>query len=246
MQTRLVGTGCWYLTASTDRPIATYRSAYPTDRAIQQIGLSNRSAYPTDRAIQQIGLSNRSAYAADRPMLQIGRYMSYSFDRSIEQFERSKRSLAGGVSTAFRAAQQPVPICFSRGKGSHLWDVDGNEYIDYVLGFGPLLLGHSPEPVLAAVEEQLRTGLGYGASHLLEAELAEAICRTVPSAELCIISNTGSEAVHAAVRMARAATGRPGSSSSSATTTVGWTRSILVWRRSPRLGQPLEDRIRER
>ena len=134
--------------------------------------------------------------------------MSQSFDRSIAQFERSKRSLAGGVSTAFRAAQQPVPICFTRGKGSHLWDVDGNEYVDYVLGFGPLLLGHSPEPVLAAVEEQLRTGLGYGASHLLEAELAEAICRTVPSAELCIISNTGSEAVHAAVRMARAATGR--------------------------------------
>jgi glutamate-1-semialdehyde 2,1-aminomutase len=134
--------------------------------------------------------------------------VSYNFDRSIAQFERSKRSLAGGVSTAFRAAQRPVPICFSRGKGSHIWDVDGNEYIDYVLGFGPLLLGHSPEPVLAAVEEQLRTGLGFGASHLLEAELAEAICRTVPSAEMCIISNTGSEAVHAALRIARAATGR--------------------------------------
>ncbi|HXW82021.1 MAG TPA: aminotransferase class III-fold pyridoxal phosphate-dependent enzyme [Acidimicrobiales bacterium] len=134
--------------------------------------------------------------------------MSYSFDRSIAQFDRSKASLAGGVSTAFRAAQRPVPICFSRGKGSHLWDIDGNEYVDYVLGFGPLLLGHSPEPVLAAVEEQLRTALGFGASHLLEAELAEAICRTVPSAELCIISNTGSEAVHAAVRIARAATGR--------------------------------------
>jgi glutamate-1-semialdehyde 2,1-aminomutase len=134
--------------------------------------------------------------------------MSYSFDRSIAQFERSKASLAGGVSTAFRAAQRPVPICFSRGKGSHLWDIDDNEYVDYVLGFGPLLLGHSPEPVLAAAEEQLRTALGFGASHLLEAELAEAICRTVPSAELCIISNTGSEAVHAAVRIARAATGR--------------------------------------
>jgi glutamate-1-semialdehyde 2,1-aminomutase len=134
--------------------------------------------------------------------------MNRGFDRSVAQFERSKRHLAGGVATAFRAAQRPVPLCFSSGKGSHLWDVDDNEYVDYVLGFGPLLLGHSPEPVLAAVEAQLRTGLGYGASHLLEAELAEAVCRTVPSAEMCIFSNTGSEAVHAAVRLARAVTGR--------------------------------------
>jgi glutamate-1-semialdehyde 2,1-aminomutase len=134
--------------------------------------------------------------------------MSYRFDRSSAQFERAKQHLAGGVATAFRAGQKPVPLCFVRGKGSHLWDVDGNEYVDYVLGFGPLLLGHSPEPVLAAVATQLRTALGFGASHLLEAELAEAICRTVPSAELCILSNSGSEAVHAAIRVARAATGR--------------------------------------
>jgi glutamate-1-semialdehyde 2,1-aminomutase len=130
------------------------------------------------------------------------------FERSRRQHDRAQRTLAGGVATAFRAAQLPVPICFERGSGSRLWDVDGNEYIDYALAFGPLLLGHSPEPVIEAVERQLRTGLGYGASHRLEAELAEAVCRTVPSAELCVFNSTGSEAVHTALRIARAATGR--------------------------------------
>ncbi|HUA03788.1 MAG TPA: aminotransferase class III-fold pyridoxal phosphate-dependent enzyme [Solirubrobacteraceae bacterium] len=131
-----------------------------------------------------------------------------SYDRSRSQHERASRTLAGGVATAFRAAQTPVPISFERGSGARLWDIDGNEYVDYALAFGPMLLGHSPEPVIAAVEQQLRRGIGYGASHRLEAELAEAVCRTVPSAELCVFSNTGSEAVHAALRIARAATSR--------------------------------------
>src|SRR5438270_12226402 len=108
------------------------------------------------------------------------------FASSRSQNQRAQGSLAGGVATAFRAAQQPVPISFARGNGSHLWDIDGNEYIDYALAFGPMLLGHSPASVLNAVERQLSLGLGYGASHVLEAELAEAVCRTVPSAELAI------------------------------------------------------------
>jgi glutamate-1-semialdehyde 2,1-aminomutase len=131
-----------------------------------------------------------------------------SFERSREQHERARRSLAGGVATAFRANQLPLPITFERGSGARIWDIDGNEYVDYALAFGPLMLGHSPEPVLEAVERQLRTGLGYGASHRLEAELAETVCRTVPSAELAIFNSTGSEAVHVALRIARAATGR--------------------------------------
>jgi glutamate-1-semialdehyde 2,1-aminomutase len=131
-----------------------------------------------------------------------------SFAGSIAHQERARRTLARGVATAFRAAQLPVPICFARGSGSRIWDVDGNEYIDYALGFGPLLLGHSPAPVLEAVARQLEIGLGYGASHELEAELAEAVCRTVPSAERTVFVSTGSEAVHAAMRMARATTGR--------------------------------------
>lgn len=134
--------------------------------------------------------------------------MTYQFQRSMAQFERASQSLAGGVATAFRSAQQPVPVSFTTGRGSRLTDVDGNEYVDYALGFGPMLLGHSPEPVLEAVRRQLDRGLGFGASHELEAELAEAVCRTVPSAELCVFGSTGSEAVHSAIRIARAATGR--------------------------------------
>jgi glutamate-1-semialdehyde 2,1-aminomutase len=134
--------------------------------------------------------------------------VSDRFALSREQHARSRLTLAGGVATAFRAGQLPVPITFERGAGARVYDVDGWSYVDYALGFGPLLLGHSPAPVLAAVSEQLTCGLGYGASHRLEAELSEAICRTVPSAELCVFGSTGSEAVHAAIRIARATTGR--------------------------------------
>jgi glutamate-1-semialdehyde 2,1-aminomutase len=130
------------------------------------------------------------------------------FAGSRRQHERARRTLAGGVATAFRAGQQPVPICFTRGEGTHLWDVDGNRYVDYNLAFGPMLQGHSPQAVLEAVQRQLATGLGYGASHPLEAELGEAVCRVVPSAEQCVFNSTGSEAVHVALRIARSATGR--------------------------------------
>jgi glutamate-1-semialdehyde 2,1-aminomutase len=101
-----------------------------------------------------------------------------------------------------------MPICFDHGTGSHLVDIDGNDYIDYALGFGPMFLGHHPEEVIEAVGSQLARGLGYGAIHDLEAELAETICRIVPSADMCVISNTGSEAVQVALRIARATTGR--------------------------------------
>jgi glutamate-1-semialdehyde 2,1-aminomutase len=134
--------------------------------------------------------------------------VSRSFAGSFAHHARARRTLARGVATAFRASQLPVPICFERGSGARIVDVDGNEYVDYALGFGPLLLGHSPQVVLDAVRRQLDIGLGFGASHRLEADLSEAVCRTVPSAELAVFSNTGSEAVHSAIRIARAATGR--------------------------------------
>lgn len=127
---------------------------------------------------------------------------------SRTEFARRRRTLARGVATNFRADQRPVPLTFVEGRGARLRDLDGNEYVDYALAFGPLVLGHSPEPVLAAVRRQLSAGIAYGASHPLEAQLAEAVCRAVPCAELCVFSSTGSEAVHAALRIARAATGR--------------------------------------
>ncbi len=130
------------------------------------------------------------------------------YERSRAQHARARQSLAGGVATAFRASQLPVPITFDHGRGACLTDIDGNEYVDYALAFGPMLLGHSPAPVVEAVTRQVAAGIGYGASHRQEAELAEAICRTVPCAESCALSSTGSEAAHVAIRMARAATGR--------------------------------------
>lgn len=134
--------------------------------------------------------------------------MSDRFEGSRAYQADARRSLAGGVATAIRASQRPVPVCFARGEGCRLTDIDGNEYVDYALGFGPLLLGHSPAPVIEAVRRRLDTLIGHGGANRTEGELAEAICRTVPSAELCVFSSTGSEAVHAAVRIARSATGR--------------------------------------
>jgi glutamate-1-semialdehyde 2,1-aminomutase len=130
------------------------------------------------------------------------------YEASRAQHIRARKSLAGGVATAFRGGQQPVPLTFVEAKGSHLRDLDGNDYVDYALAFGPMLLGHSPEEVVRAVEAQLRREIGVGASNVLEAQLAEAVCRTVPSAELCVFSNSGTEAVQVALRIARAATGR--------------------------------------
>ena len=134
--------------------------------------------------------------------------MTDRFEGSRRYLARARHSLATGVSTAIRAGQLPMPLCFSHGEGAYLIDVDANRYVDLALAYGPLLLGHSPAPVLDSVRRQLGELIGHGGASQLEAELAEAVCRTVPSAELAIFSNTGSEAAAAAVRIARAATGR--------------------------------------
>jgi len=97
---------------------------------------------------------------------------------------------------------------YTHGKDAHVWDADGNEFIDYVLARGPLLLGHSPQPVLDAVKKQLDIGLMYAGQHELEITAAERIIELVPCAEAVRFSNSGSEAVHAAMRLARGATGR--------------------------------------
>lgn len=107
-----------------------------------------------------------------------------------------------------REAQRPTPLTIERASGSTVVDGDGNAYLDYVLGFGPIVLGHRPPDVEHAVKEQLRRGVLFGAQHEGEVELAERLVELVPSAELVALSNSGSEAVHAAVRFARVATGR--------------------------------------
>jgi glutamate-1-semialdehyde 2,1-aminomutase len=130
------------------------------------------------------------------------------FDRSRELYERACRTTPGGIHSNVRKIWKPVPMFYDRGRGSHVWDVDGNEYIDYVLARGPLLLGHSPQAVLDAVKAQMDRGLMYAGQHELEIETSELFCKLVPCAEMVRFSSSGSEAVHAAIRLARAVTGR--------------------------------------
>lgn len=107
-----------------------------------------------------------------------------------------------------RAGLRPTPLVFRSAKGSRLIDIDGNEYVDYVAGYGPMLLGHAFEPVNAAVIRQMSKGTLFGGQHVAEAQLAELLIDVVPSAENVLLNLSGSEAVHAALRLARAATGR--------------------------------------
>jgi glutamate-1-semialdehyde 2,1-aminomutase len=130
------------------------------------------------------------------------------FDNSRSLYERACKTTPGGIHSNVRKNWHPLPLFYDRGKGSRLWDVDGNEFIDYVLARGPLLLGHSPRQVIDAVKAQMDRGLMYAGQHALEIDAAEKIVDLVPCAEAVRFSNSGSEAVHAALRLARAVTGR--------------------------------------
>lgn len=116
--------------------------------------------------------------------------------------------IPGGVTSSVRAGGLPHPLYFERGAGARLIDVDGHEYVDFVLGYGPLLLGHCPPKLVAALRDQLDRGLTFGAQHPLEPEVARLLVDLIPGAEQVIFGTTGSEAVAAALRIARAATRR--------------------------------------
>ncbi|MBC8165590.1 MAG: aspartate aminotransferase family protein [Bryobacteraceae bacterium] len=134
--------------------------------------------------------------------------MTPNWQRSQAMLERSRRSLAGGVSSPFRA-KAPVPLFFEDGKGSHLWDVDGNEYIDYQLAWGPMILGYNHPAMVERLRLQVEKPLSYGAQHELEIVVAERIQSLVPCAERIAFTSSGSEAVQLAHRLARAYTNRP-------------------------------------
>jgi glutamate-1-semialdehyde 2,1-aminomutase len=127
---------------------------------------------------------------------------------SLARFERSKKSLAGGVSSGLRRSARPYPLFFTRGAGARVVDVDGNSYFDYGLAWGPLILGHAPEEVAHAIEQQVRHGLTFGAQHDLEYEVAEKLVSVLPCADAVCFSNSGTEIVQLALRLSRAATGR--------------------------------------
>jgi glutamate-1-semialdehyde 2,1-aminomutase len=130
-------------------------------------------------------------------------------ERSRQIFERARQVIAGGVSSNVRASDRPFPLCYARGKGSKLLDVDGNEYLDFVMGRGPLILGHSHPALIKAVQETMVDAQLFAAQTEMECEVAETIKKHIPSMEMVRFANSGSEAVHAALRLARFATHRP-------------------------------------
>ena len=131
-------------------------------------------------------------------------------DRSNELMARTRRILPGGVNSPVRAfnAVGGEPIVLASGAGATVTDVDGNEYIDYVASFGPLILGHAHAGVVEAVREAAGRGTSFGAPTEAEAELAERIVDAVPSIEMLRLVSSGTEATMSALRLARAATGR--------------------------------------
>lgn len=130
------------------------------------------------------------------------------YKESARLLERAKKVLAGGVASEFRKYNHPHAIFYTYGKGNRIVDADGNEYLDYTLSQGPLILGHSNPEVLTAVMEYSAKGQLYAGQHIQEIELAEKIQELIPSAELMRFCLDGSEAVHTAFRIARAKTGR--------------------------------------
>ena len=130
--------------------------------------------------------------------------------RSEELLRRAQQIIPGGVNSPVRAfrAVGGTPPFIARGEGSHIYDADGNEYIDYVGSWGPLLMGHRHPDILAALERALAIGTSFGAPTEQEVELAAAICDAVPSIEMVRLVSSGTEATMSAIRVARGFTGR--------------------------------------
>ncbi len=133
-----------------------------------------------------------------------------TIDRSRELYRRAVELMPGGVNSPVRAFKSVGgdPLFIREARGSHLLDVDGNDYLDYVGSWGPMILGHAHPQVVEAVREAVGRGTSYGAPTELEVRLAERITRAFPSIERVRLVNSGTEAVMSAVRLARAFTGR--------------------------------------
>jgi glutamate-1-semialdehyde 2,1-aminomutase len=133
-----------------------------------------------------------------------------AMDRSARLMERALRRMPGGVNSPVRAFRSVGgdPLFMQRGEGSRIIDVDGNSYVDYVMSYGPLVLGHAHPEVIEAIERTARKGTTFGAPTELEVELAELVCEAVPSVEVVRMTSSGTEATMSAIRLARGYTGR--------------------------------------
>ena len=129
--------------------------------------------------------------------------------RSEALFAQAQTVMPGGVNSPVRACRSvgTYPRFLEKGKGSHVWDVDGNEYVDFICSWGPLILGHSQEDVEKAVAESIGKGLSFGAPTAIEVEMAQLVCE-MTGVEMVRMVNSGTEAVMSALRLARGATGR--------------------------------------
>ena len=130
--------------------------------------------------------------------------------KNEELFARARKLIPGGVNSPVRAfgAVGGTPIFFARAAGAHLWDVEGKRYVDYVGSWGPMVAGHSHPAVVSAVQAAAANALSYGAPTQAEVELAETLCRLVPSLEAVRLVSSGTEATMTAIRLARGFTGR--------------------------------------
>jgi glutamate-1-semialdehyde aminotransferase/spore coat polysaccharide biosynthesis protein SpsF (cytidylyltransferase family)/predicted dehydrogenase len=157
-------------------------------------------------------VSNRGYYKSLFLEAQAAAAPPHSIRKSDEWYERADRVIPGRAQTFSKGSNQHVrgvaPIFLAKGKGYKVWDVDGNEYIDYIQGLLPNILGYAHEGVNSAVAEQLAQGHSFSLPHPLEVELAERLTRIIPCAEKVRFGKNGSDATSGAVRAARALTGR--------------------------------------
>jgi len=136
--------------------------------------------------------------------------MTYAGPRSKELFDAAQKHIPGGVNSPVRAfrAVGGTPIFFDRAAGAYMFDADGKRYIDYIMSWGPMILGHGHPQVLDAIREQLEKAMTFGTPTELEILLADKICERVPGMDMVRMVNSGTEATMSAIRLARGATGR--------------------------------------
>jgi glutamate-1-semialdehyde 2,1-aminomutase len=130
--------------------------------------------------------------------------------KSINEFKRARQSIPGGVNSPVRAFKSinGEPVFIAKGKGSKIYDIDGNLYIDFVSSWGPLILGHAHDEVVEAIKKTAENGTSYGAPTIMESAMAELIIEMVPSIESVRMVSSGTEATMSAIRLARGYTGR--------------------------------------
>ena len=136
--------------------------------------------------------------------------MSHSTSRSQALFADAQKVIPGGVNSPVRAfkAVGGTPIFIKRAKGAYIYDEDDTCYIDYVLSWGPMILGHANDDVIKAVTEKAKDGLSFGAPTELETTLAQEVCKIIPNMEQIRFVSSGTEATMSAIRLARGFTGR--------------------------------------